>query len=45
LGALKDLVTQRGIYRHMYLANVRATFAARRVIKTAELAASLKPSS
>jgi hypothetical protein len=36
LGALKHLVTKRGIYRHMYLANVRATFAARRVIKNVQ---------
>jgi hypothetical protein len=36
LGALKHLVTKRGIYRHMYLANVRATFAARREIKNSQ---------
>ena len=36
LSALKHLVTKRGIHRHMYLANVRATFTARRVIKTGQ---------
>jgi GT2 family glycosyltransferase len=38
LGVLKHLVAKRGIYRHMYLANVRATFAARRVIFAARRA-------
>jgi glycosyltransferase involved in cell wall biosynthesis len=44
LDTLKHLVTERGIHRHMYLANVRAAFAARRVIKMSELAATRGPS-